>query len=44
MIKNNPSLFFLERALSKKARIVLPEQYDSRIKSSINILKDRAPN
>ena len=40
MIKNNPSLFFLERALSKKARIVLPEQSDSRIKSAINILKD----
>ena len=40
MIKNNPSLFFLERALSKKARIVLPEQSDLRIKSAINILKD----
>ena len=40
MKKNNPSLFFLDKALSKKARIVLPEQNDPRIKSAINILKD----
>ena len=40
MKKNNPSLFFLDKALSKKARIVLPEQKDHRIKTAVNILEN----
>tara|TARA_B100001094_G_scaffold329533_1_gene392492 strand:+ start:467 stop:1381 length:915 start_codon:yes stop_codon:yes gene_type:complete len=40
MIKNNSSLFFLEKALSKKARIAIPEQDDPRIKLAIKVLKD----
>ena len=38
MKKNQLNLDILNRSLSKKSRIILPEKNDLRVKSAINIL------